>query len=105
MTPVRPNGLHKILRFVYSKINELFAWRCRRRSPDHKCKPLAKRLGEMRRSATKALNLCASLPEGGPGWRSPGWINNARSNLDPFKLALMKTELKGRVDRRLLSRV
>jgi hypothetical protein len=28
-----------------------------------------------------------------------------RSNLDPFKLALVKTELEGRVDRRLLSRV
>ena len=27
------------------------------------------------------------------------------SNLDPFKLALVKTELEGRVDRRLLSRV
>ena len=35
----------------------------------------------------------------------PGWINNARSNLDPFKLALVKTELEGRIDRWLLSRV
>jgi hypothetical protein len=42
---------------------------------------------------------------GGPRFRSPGWINNAGSNLEPFKLALVKTELKGRVDRRLFSRV
>jgi hypothetical protein len=36
--------------------------------------------------------------------RSPGWIKRP-SNLDPFKLALVKAELEGRVDRRLLSRV
>jgi hypothetical protein len=40
-----------------------------------------------------------------PTFRSPGCLNNARSNLEPFKLALVKTELEGRVDRRLLSRV
>jgi hypothetical protein len=35
-----------------------------------------------------------------------GWINNVdQTYLEPFKLALMKTELEGRVDRRLLSRV
>jgi hypothetical protein len=52
---------------------------------------------------TKALNLW--LRSGGkPGLRSPGWINNARSNLEPFKLALVKTELEGRVDRWLFSR-
>jgi hypothetical protein len=38
-----------------------------------------------------------------------GWINNVdqriKPTLEPFKLALMKTELEGRVDRRLLSRV
>ena len=33
-----------------------------------KCKPLAKRLGEMRRPANQALNLCASLREGSPGY-------------------------------------
>jgi hypothetical protein len=34
----------------------------------------------------------------------PGWINDAHQ-LEPFKLALVKTELEGRVGRRLLSRV
>jgi hypothetical protein len=53
---------------------------------------------------TKALNLCASLP-GEDQVALAGLINNARSNLDSFKLALVKTELEGRVDRRLLSRV
>jgi hypothetical protein len=37
--------------------------------------------------------------------RSPGWINNAHQNLNPFKLALVKTELELCVGRRLLSRV
>ena len=32
-------------------------------------------------------------------------ITASRSNLDPLKLALMKTEFEGRVDRWLLSRV
>src|SRR5271166_5228798 len=48
--------------------------------------------------------LSASL-RGRPRLHSPGWINKLRSNLDPFKLALLKTELEGRVDCWLLSRV
>ena len=50
-------------------------------------------------------SIYALRSEGKPRLRSPGWINNARSNLDPFKLALVKTELEGRIDRWLLSRV
>jgi len=41
-----------------------------------------------------------------PTFRSPGCLNKwIKPTLEPFKLALMKTELEGRVDRRLLSRV
>ena len=77
----------------------------RRRSPDHKCKPLAKRLGEMRRPANKSPQFMRFAPGGKHRLRSPGWINNARSNQDPLKLALVKTELEGRVGRWLLSGV
>ena len=34
-----------------------------------------------------------------------GSITRIKPNLEPFKLALVKTEHEGRVDRRLLSRV
>jgi hypothetical protein len=37
--------------------------------------------------------------------RRVGSITRIKPTLEPFKLALMKTELEGRVDRRLLSRV
>ena len=65
-----------------------------------KCKPLAKRLGEMRRPANQSPQFMRFAPG------SPGCARRvARSKLEPFKLALVKTELEGRVDRRLLSRV
>jgi hypothetical protein len=52
---------------------------------------------------------CASIKRfawgEGPGSALLAVSINARSNLEPFKLALVKTELEGRVDRRLLSRV
>jgi hypothetical protein len=50
-------------------------------------------------------HCCTKFSDLEAGCARRGWINNARSNLEPFKLALVKTELEGRVDRRLLSRV
>ena len=42
----------------------------RRRSPDHKCKRLAKRLGEMRRPANQSPQFMRFAPGGKPRLRS-----------------------------------
>ena len=63
--------------------------------------------GETERLESHCCTKFSDLEVGKNRWqRSPGWINNVdQTYLEPFKLALMKTELEGRVDRRLLSRV
>ena len=66
-----------------------------------KCKPLAKRL----QTGKPKPSIYALRSRGEGQVALAGLINNARSNLDPFKLALVKTELEGRVDGWLLSRV
>jgi hypothetical protein len=62
MTPVRPNGRRKILRFVCSKINELIRLEVPSPFAGHKCKPLAKRLGEMRRPANQSPQFMRFAP-------------------------------------------
>jgi hypothetical protein len=62
--------------------------------------------GETERLESHCCTKFSDLESWQKRWlRSPGLINNARSNLEPFKFALVKTELEGRVNRRLLSRV